>query len=143
MINPDALPYVSFETRTCPRCNGTGQYSRNSYGQTTCYSCSGRKRVFTEKGQRLYNAFEAALSVPAETLVAGDVIPGHMVHRTGWKKVIEVKLAKPAIINGREVQYVSIVTEVSILQVPVGTPVRKGWSADHKAAVYAEITASA
>ena len=31
--------------RDCPRCGGSGHFSRNSYGSTTCYTCDGRGRV--------------------------------------------------------------------------------------------------
>jgi hypothetical protein len=31
--------------RSCPRCYGSGHFSRNSYGSTTCYTCDGRGQV--------------------------------------------------------------------------------------------------
>ena len=31
--------------RDCPRCGGSGHFSRYSYGSTTCYTCDGRGRV--------------------------------------------------------------------------------------------------
>lgn len=31
--------------RSCPRCWGSGHFSRNSFGSTTCYTCNGRGQV--------------------------------------------------------------------------------------------------
>jgi len=31
--------------RSCPRCWGSGHFSRNSYGSNTCYTCNGRGKV--------------------------------------------------------------------------------------------------
>ena len=59
-----ALGYV----RACPRCGGSGHYSRNAYGDTRCYSCAGRGEVLQTVTSRL--VAEAAKRVEAGELDA-------------------------------------------------------------------------
>jgi hypothetical protein len=36
----------------CPRCGGSGHFSRNSYGSTVCYECNGAKTVLRKTKPR-------------------------------------------------------------------------------------------
>ena len=59
-----ALGYV----RPCGRCGGGGHYSRNAYGDTRCYDCTGRGEVLQKVTARL--VAEAAKRVEAGELDA-------------------------------------------------------------------------
>lgn len=62
-----------FETKTCGRCGGTGQYSYCTAHGHTCFKCGGTGTQYTKRGLLAFQRFEAACSKPAGELVVGDV----------------------------------------------------------------------
>lgn len=64
----------TFETQTCGRCGGTGNYSYCQMYGTTCFGCSGAKIVYTKRGQEAKRFFEASCSKFASEFKVGEVI---------------------------------------------------------------------
>ena len=63
-----------FESKTCPRCGGSGHYSYcQSYG-TTCFKCAGAKEVLTKRGAEAQRFFSALLCVPVAEVKVGDSV---------------------------------------------------------------------
>jgi hypothetical protein len=69
---------ITYETKTCGRCGGSGHYSYNQMSGTRCFGCSGHKTVLTAAGKRAQLAVDAFklehFSKLAADLVAGDRI---------------------------------------------------------------------
>lgn len=63
-----------FETQTCTRCGGSGQYSFNLLDGTKCYGCSGTGNKLTKRGLAAQNFLENLLVVDIENLKVGDAI---------------------------------------------------------------------
>lgn len=65
-----------FKLRRCPRCQGSGLYSKDRTGDSTCYTCKGRCTVHTVAAAKAFRAWieanRAAGSVAVETLAVGD-----------------------------------------------------------------------
>lgn len=57
-----ALGYM----RPCNRCGGSGQFSRNSFGQTHCYDCGGR-------GEYLRDITPAIVAEASQRVAAGEL----------------------------------------------------------------------
>lgn len=50
--------------KTCPRCGGTGHYSRTSDGNTTCFKCNGFKYVIPTKiSKKFYKSVEKTFDI--------------------------------------------------------------------------------
>lgn len=61
-----------FESETCSRCGGSGQYSYcQSYG-TTCFKCHGTKTTLTKRGAIAQRLFESFCSKRTDQLQPGD-----------------------------------------------------------------------
>jgi len=63
-----------FETITCPRCHGTGEYSFNLKDGTVCYGCHGRKYKFTPRGAAAKKYLEDKLTLKAKDVEVGMFI---------------------------------------------------------------------
>lgn len=127
---------IKFPSRTCSRCKGSGRYSFNGR-HSICYKCNGRKVVLTAEGLRQYNEFEAALSVPASAIVAGDLIRDSSGK---FRTVTEVTPGSPATVSGKPVEYVNLHTAGLVISMPTDYTVRKGWPVEHKLKVFARVT---
>jgi hypothetical protein len=72
-----------FESETCSRCHGTGEYSFcYDYG-TRCFKCSGSKVVLTKRGavaQRFLNELQ---TIPVAALQTGAIIEVTSITRGG------------------------------------------------------------
>lgn len=92
---PETLP--AFESETCSRCWGTGNYSYcQSYG-TRCFKCHGKKKVLTKRGRVAYERYAETLKVPVLSLKIGESfrsegVPGFTP--SFWAKVIEISERK-------------------------------------------------
>ena len=61
-----------FESETCTRCGGSGQYSYcQTYG-TRCFKCGGTGVQLTKRGHVAQAFYISLLSVPARELKVGD-----------------------------------------------------------------------
>lgn len=67
-------PNTAFETETCGRCGGCGQYSYNQVNGSTCFGCGGSGVRYTKRGEAASKFFAAAALVPLSALKVGDVI---------------------------------------------------------------------
>jgi hypothetical protein len=69
---------LTYETKTCGRCGGSGTYSYCTMYGSTCFGCRGRKKVLSRAGSKARAAvtafITATFSVPVEALVVGDRI---------------------------------------------------------------------
>jgi len=61
-----------FETETCSRCGGTGQYSYNQIDGSRCFGCSGRKVRLTKRGTAAQNWYHHHQMKPLAELQVGD-----------------------------------------------------------------------
>jgi hypothetical protein len=86
---------MTFETETCGRCGGSGEYSYcQSYG-TTCFKCSGKRKILTKRGQRANNLYASLLKKPVGSLKPGDKVLEHnfFAGKYQWCEVAEIKPA--------------------------------------------------
>lgn len=72
-----------FESETCERCGGTGEYSYNQLDGTRCYGCNGVGWKLTQRGREAYEAYQAANS---DVIRAGDMRDGQVFVRTDGRK---------------------------------------------------------
>ena len=63
-----------FESATCGRCGGSGNYSYNMMHGTRCYGCSGRGYVLTKRGRAAQNFLNDLRSKPVEDIKVGDLV---------------------------------------------------------------------
>lgn len=82
-----------FDSKTCPRCGGTGEFSFNQMHGSMCYQCSGHARVLTKKGAEGYDEYAALMDkqrYPAPSdLKTGDLVtwpPGEKPQK--WATVV-------------------------------------------------------
>lgn len=84
---------LTFETGTCTRCMGSGEYSFNALDGTRCYGCGGSGVKLTRAGRAAKVRFEKLLNERMRKSVtevkAGDTTR-HSGPRAAWRKVIEV-----------------------------------------------------
>jgi hypothetical protein len=81
----------SFESRTCPRCGGSGEYSHCEQYGTRCFKCQGRKQVLTARGVAAAEFFRASLCKPASEFKAGDRVYIDGLFVAGWRVITEIK----------------------------------------------------
>lgn len=65
---------TKLETKTCPRCGGSGHYSFCPRYGTKCFQCGGVGRVYTKRGRAARAYLETIRSKALGELVAGDVV---------------------------------------------------------------------
>lgn len=63
-----------FESATCGRCGGSGNYSYNMMHGTRCYGCSGRGYVLTKRGRAAQNFLNDLRIKPVEDIKVGDLV---------------------------------------------------------------------
>ena len=63
-----------FETETCGRCGGTGNYSYCQMYGTTCFKCRGAKRIYTKRGAAARKFFDDSCMVKASEVKVGDLL---------------------------------------------------------------------
>lgn len=135
----------ALEIQTCSRCHGSGSYSYNQIDGSRCFKCSGSGVVHTKRGSEAHKFLENLRSVPMSTLVVGDTFRFNDLSRTFFVAVesIENKMSKGSV-NG--VPYEHEMLEISgtwkdgrySMMGGDNTMVRKGWSAEEKAAHLAQ-----
>jgi hypothetical protein len=91
----EELKAIQFESTTCSRCCGSGNYSYCQRYGTTCFKCGGAKKVFTKRGAAANAMYQRSLEVPATEVRVGDWIMSGGVTNDGqvygrWEKVIEI-----------------------------------------------------
>jgi hypothetical protein len=63
-----------FETATCGRCGGSGNYSRCEMYGTTCFGCGGSGKALTKRGKAARAWLLAQRTVPAKAVKVGDTV---------------------------------------------------------------------
>ena len=92
---------ITFETRDCGRCGGTGLFGPACIYHGICFACGGRKQVDTPAGARAYAKFmawaRAHCAVPFDALVGGPrvKIPPQVAAITPEGGVVTLRLRKP------------------------------------------------
>ena len=74
---------LTFETRECSRCGGSGRYSFNQIHGDMCYGCHGKGRQMTKRG---IAAREIWMEIARPTIPVTDVKPGMKLYVEGWSK---------------------------------------------------------
>lgn len=131
-----------FETETCGRCGGSGNYSYCSMHGTRCFGCGGSGIRYTKRGRATKAFFEAKLRVPVSELKVGDLMwyDDFFAGKAYFAKIVSIE---PDTLNAGRV----IVTtehkdgKKGGLHCGPEHVVRKGWSAEVKAAALAEAKA--
>jgi hypothetical protein len=79
----------------CSRCLGSGHYSRNSFGSTTCYKCNGRKTFAAKLTRKVLDAARAKV-------LAGelDELRRQAQVRAEARKAVAQKIAAAKIVYG-------------------------------------------
>lgn len=60
---------VTYETTTCTRCGGTGEFSYCQRYGTMCFKCKGKGKTLTKRGQAAANFAESILRVPVHEAI--------------------------------------------------------------------------
>lgn len=68
------IPGTAFETETCSRCNGSGEYSYCEMYGKTCFKCHGKTVTLTKRAQVAHAWEQRQNLVPASTVQIGQRI---------------------------------------------------------------------
>lgn len=102
--NTAATETRKFETRTCSRCAGSGQYSYcQSYG-TTCFQCHGSGKTYTAKGKAAVTYLRQIRTVRTDQVQVGQRVN---IRGIGKFNVLEITPAGESVgtSNGVETRY--------------------------------------
>lgn len=109
---------TKFETETCSRCQGTGEYSFClSYGRR-CFKCAGSKVVYTKKGKAALDYLNILLTKKVKDVQIGDRIRvisftnGGQEYRY-FAPITRIEDGGRATSNGKDYQMVSLITSHS------------------------------
>ena len=131
-----------FEHKTCGRCGGSGQYSYNLMHGSRCYGCNGGGYQLTKRGAAAQKFLNQLREVPATEIKLGDVVlfDGCGVSRSVFFTVDSIE---PDTLNGHGRFNISghVGAERFGIGCVEGTRIRKGFTADQKAAHKAEALA--
>lgn len=84
-----------FETQTCSRCGGSGNYSFNLMHGSRCYGCAGSGTVYTKRGKAARARFHDALKVEPAKVQPGWLVCWSDLTLSGkqkWVRVADVKV---------------------------------------------------
>ena len=134
---------AGLETKVCGRCGGSGSYSYNSIHGTMCYGCNGKKMVLTKRGAAAAAYLATLRSVPASEVKVGDTVRVESLGYSYFAKVESVTPGESVSWDLKGVEHrrpeVVIVTasarfgKMTYHAMPESV-IRKGWSAEEKAA---------
>lgn len=147
----DIAAATAIESIPCSRCGGTGHYSYCSMHGTRCFKCGGAKRVHTKRGAAAAKFLEELRSVPVEQIAPGDLMRVEMFVGAGSYRFfmrvesIELRPSPARRMNPVTGEWEAFPDDWAItgsndkhgrvtVHMPQGELVRKGWTADEKAA---------
>lgn len=81
---------TSFETETCSRCHGSGNYSFNIEYGDRCFKCGGRGNTLTKRGEMAYRFYRSLCEVPMSQLKIGDRIQVRAISRSSKRQYFYV-----------------------------------------------------
>jgi hypothetical protein len=142
---------LGFEMMTCSRCGGSGNYSYCQMYGSVCFKCHGKKVCYTAKGFVAASYYTESLKVPASELVVGDLVQvdDFFKGKIYFAPITEIK-PSTSMRKLPDGSWASIGIEISTEHAKYGesgfhcspeSMVRKGWSAEFKAAKQAEALA--
>jgi len=79
-----------YETTTCSRCGGGGNYSYCAMYGTTCFGCAGSGKKYTKRGLATKKYIESL-----RNKAAGDLVAGDRIKIPGYKSFQTVETVKP------------------------------------------------
>lgn len=124
---------TKFETKTCNRCGGSGNYSWNAMHGSRCYGCGGSGRIHSQRGYAARLYFMTISRMPA-----GDVEPGMLLWCDMTNKWWTVQSVEPyegwKIVDGVKVPQVLIKTRRVARAAEPDQLVRAVRSSEHLAA---------
>lgn len=80
---------LSYETKTCGRCGGSGHYSYCEMYGTTCFGCRGTGKVLSAAGKRAHAAVEA-FKAEHFSMLAESIKPGDRIKVSGMRRAATV-----------------------------------------------------
>jgi hypothetical protein len=144
---PEAKPAArSFETVTCGRCGGTGNYSYCQMHGTRCFKCWGTGLVYTKRGAAARKFYEDLCHKPVEEVKVGDTIRVSLLQGACFVKVLAITAGDPndgfryfdKVANDWKPMHLAtdfeVKTERLNMVLKPGSPVRMAQSAAEKAA---------
>lgn len=82
-----------FESKTCSRCGGSGQYSYCQMHGTRCFKCHGNGVTLTKRGATAQRFYTDSLMVRAEEIQIGDeILADNFFGNGGWGRVDRIAL---------------------------------------------------
>ena len=75
-----------WETETCSRCGGTGEYSSHILYGRTCFKCKGAKILYSKRGLAAKKYYQESLKADVAEIKLGD----HIWEDDGWYEVQEI-----------------------------------------------------
>lgn len=76
-----------FETQTCSRCHGCGEYSYCEMYGSTCFKCGGSGLTLTKRGEKAQWFFRKSISVESSSLEKGQQV--YLNYK--WRKITGMK----------------------------------------------------
>ncbi len=87
---------ITYETKTCGRCGGSGKYSYCTMYGSTCFGCSGSGKLYTKAGRTAMASVESFIKSLC-TVPVSAVVPGMRVRGLcGIKKGAVVQSVAPS-----------------------------------------------
>jgi hypothetical protein len=90
-----------FESKTCSRCGGSGQYSYCQMHGTRCFKCGGNGVTLTKRGATAQRFYTDSLMVRADEVQIGDeILIDNFFGNGGFSRVFRIALdeANPGMI---------------------------------------------
>lgn len=121
------MPITKFETTTCGRCGGSGNYSFNLIHGSRCYGCGGAGQVLTKRGKAAQAWFRARLTRPAMEyqpgwlVFTGDLSP---FARGVWVKPMGFALTKDNCVSPNNTVAEFMVPRLGRVYVSLSQPMR-------------------
>lgn len=145
-------PATTFETETCTRCGGCGRYSYNQMHGDICYGCNGKGIRLTKRGRAAATHLDAMRKVRLDSLNIGDFMQVETISARYFAPITEIKPGHSVKSynhnTGEWVEWetISVTTQhakfgASGIVAPPDTMVRKGFTAEEKAAQMQEALA--
>jgi len=72
-----------FESKTCTRCGGSGEYSWCQRHGSMCFKCRGKGEVLTKRGQAAQSYLHSLYTKPASEIKVGDFLQEEHVYGGG------------------------------------------------------------
>lgn len=84
---------ISWDSKSCSRCGGGGQYSFNLTDGSRCYGCGGSGLALTKRGKAARDAYYKSLEKPLSKVKPGDQVYDYVGagNKLRWQLVIDIR----------------------------------------------------